>query len=271
MEWATWRQCAPHELGTGHADVRLGRQWMFYTRRFHGRLVVGITVFGSLTVRELSNLHELWTSVSATATSVTVVIDLLRASIVVAERGGLISDLANALHATRARADRRLVILVQADWSYYFWRGLIDSYASSALVVGTPVEVAAALGETWSSIRSAVEPLDAAVASASPVTREVTQLLVDDPSLELEALARSLGCSERSIQRALTDDGYRFARVRDAARLRAADAMLSAGHKLQEVCQRVGLATPSYFISWYKRVRGLTPGLGRVAGTESGP
>jgi AraC-like DNA-binding protein len=99
----------------------------------------------------------------------------------------------------------------------------------------------------------------------------VTQLLVDDPALELEALARTLGCSERSIQRALTDDGFRFIRVRDAARLRAAESLLRSGHKLEDVCQRVGLATPSYFISWYKRLRGMTPSLVRAAGPELVP
>jgi len=207
--------------------------------------------------------------VSATTLSVTVVVDTLRTSAIVAELGGIISELASALHATYTGVDRRLVILGQADWSYYFWRGLIDSFASSAVIACAADEVAAALAESWSSTRSALEPLEAAVAKASPVTREVTQLLVDDPSLELDAVAQAIGCSERSIQRALTDDGYRFVRVRDAARLRAADAMLRSGHKLDDVCQRVGFGTPSSFISWCKRRRGMTPGMARAVGPES--
>ncbi|MFI9272979.1 AraC family transcriptional regulator [Kitasatospora sp. NPDC052896] len=99
------------------------------------------------------------------------------------------------------------------------------------------------------------EPVD-------PRARAVAALLLADPAdpRTLEALARAVGSSRRTVSRLFVrDTGMPFDRWRTQLRLRAALPLLAEGQPVSRVAHAVGYATPSAFLAAFRRTVGTTP------------
>ncbi len=92
--------------------------------------------------------------------------------------------------------------------------------------------------------------------------RAVAALLLDDPadSRTLEALARAVGTSRRTLSRLFVQDtGMSFDLWRTRLRLRAALPLLADGRPVAHAARAVGYATPSAFLAAFRRAIGTTP------------
>ncbi|AWL37642.1 MULTISPECIES: helix-turn-helix domain-containing protein [Streptomyces] len=93
--------------------------------------------------------------------------------------------------------------------------------------------------------------------------RAVADALLANPadSRSLEAYARTVGVSRRTLTRLFADDtGMHFDRWRTHVRLRAALPLLAEGQPVSRVAHTVGYATPSAFLAAFRRTVGTSPG-----------
>ncbi len=84
--------------------------------------------------------------------------------------------------------------------------------------------------------------------------------LLDASGPTLDATARRLGTSARSLQRRLAERGLSYARLLDDERRRLALLCLSAGRPLDETARRLGFAERAPFHRAFRRWTGGTPG-----------
>ncbi|HEV8443301.1 MAG TPA: AraC family transcriptional regulator ligand-binding domain-containing protein [Steroidobacteraceae bacterium] len=101
----------------------------------------------------------------------------------------------------------------------------------------------------------------AALPPESPLAR-AHQLVVRDLArgeLSLEAVARELAVSPRTLQRALGEQGTSFSALVDDVRRARALALLRAGAAVVEVAWLVGYSEPSPFVRAVKRWTGVSP------------
>lgn len=92
--------------------------------------------------------------------------------------------------------------------------------------------------------------------------RAVAEIIIRDPADQrtLDALARSVGSSRRTITRIFTNDtGMPFHTWRAQVRVQASIALLAAGQPVERVSRSVGYATPSTFTATFRRLLGFTP------------
>jgi AraC-like DNA-binding protein len=76
----------------------------------------------------------------------------------------------------------------------------------------------------------------------------------------LDRAARSLGVTERTLQRRLKEVGTSFQDEVTEARVRAAEAMMrSTSRKLSDIAHAVGCASSQHFSDTFRRVRGISP------------
>lgn len=86
------------------------------------------------------------------------------------------------------------------------------------------------------------------------------RLLRDDVRQTLARVARELGVSTRSLQRACTAAGSSFRDEVAAARFAAAEQLVRAtDDKLEAIARRVGYASPVSLARRFQRVHGITP------------
>jgi AraC-like DNA-binding protein len=168
----------------------------------------------------------------------------------------------SALRTLRPRV-RRYVMLAGQDAPIDWWHG---------------VHLLAALPEPWRILTEPGEAfawlgIDPAVADhlthlgAHPepdrrVSRAVEHLLDDlatSPAGQMELVARKLGMSVRSLQRALAREGRTFHALRTGRRLATACELLDRDERVERVAARIGFASVSHFVMWFRRHRGLTP------------
>jgi AraC-like DNA-binding protein len=77
---------------------------------------------------------------------------------------------------------------------------------------------------------------------------------------KLDRAARSLGVTERTLQRRLKEAGTSFQDEVTVARVRAAEAlMLETDRKLSDIAHAVGCASSQHFSDTFRRVRGVSP------------
>ncbi|MGJ0183600.1 AraC family transcriptional regulator [Corynebacterium glyciniphilum] len=105
-------------------------------------------------------------------------------------------------------------------------------------------------------------PLDLPVPDDPRIAPVVRALLADPGDLSgLEAWARRLGTSERTITRAFREStGLPFGQWRLTLRIQRALTMLSEGTPVQDVASDLGYAQTSTFIDTFRRMMGTTPG-----------
>lgn len=108
-------------------------------------------------------------------------------------------------------------------------------------------------------------------ASASPIripmpdddrARAVADTILRDPAdpRTLDALARSVGSSRRTITRRFADGtGMPFHTWRAQVRIQASIALLADGQPVERVSHAVGYTTASTFTATFRRVLGFTP------------
>jgi AraC-like DNA-binding protein len=95
-----------------------------------------------------------------------------------------------------------------------------------------------------------------------PRAREVAEMLLADPADRrgLEQFATAVHTSSRTLLRLfLAETGLTFTQWRTHARVQAAMALLVLGSAVSRVATDVGYATPSAFVSVFRRVTGRTP------------
>jgi len=89
------------------------------------------------------------------------------------------------------------------------------------------------------------------------VRRAAAETLADNPSLD--ALARKLGISGRTLRRHLAQEHTSLRVVLDEVRRERADALLAEGVAVKEIAFQLGFSEPSAFSRAYKRWTGRTP------------
>jgi AraC-like DNA-binding protein len=96
----------------------------------------------------------------------------------------------------------------------------------------------------------------------APLTDQVKRAIrgaLESDDAQLEAVARKLGMTGRSLQRRLKDEGTAFQAVRDEMRKELADRYLGQGMSFSEISFLLGFSEPSAFFRAFKRWTGLTP------------
>ena len=111
-------------------------------------------------------------------------------------------------------------------------------------------------------LRPSAEEALAREAVTAPLTDQVRRslrtALRDDDAL-LDAVAKRLGVTGRTLQRRLKDEGTVFQTLRDELRKDLADRYLGQGMSFAEISFLLGFSEPSAFFRAFKRWTGLTP------------
>ena len=108
------------------------------------------------------------------------------------------------------------------------------------------------------------------------LVRDALTVIQDDPGgdVRLSEVARRIGASRRSLQRAFENEGMTFRSAVALARMRRAEVLLHEGARpVYEVAHRVGYRSKAEFTKAFKRHAGVTPtefrGRARPASTDS--
>jgi AraC-like DNA-binding protein len=107
-----------------------------------------------------------------------------------------------------------------------------------------------------------VAAIDTAVRAADipPLVRELRRYLADHlHDAALEAAARALASSPRTLQRALAERDTSFRAELDLARVAAAELLLDTDMKIEAIASEVGCKSTSVFYDLFRRVVGVTP------------
>jgi AraC-like DNA-binding protein len=83
--------------------------------------------------------------------------------------------------------------------------------------------------------------------------------MLDERHTDVEGLAKRLGMSKRSLQRALGELGTSHSGLLDQLRRERAMQLLSRGHRVTDVASALGFAAPSAFFRAYRRWTGTSP------------
>lgn len=97
----------------------------------------------------------------------------------------------------------------------------------------------------------------------SALTRRVAAALQSDPAdtPRIRDLARELGVSDRTIERAfVADTSMTIGEWRQRTRVTRAIGLLAGGSDVKDVALQVGYETASAFVAAFKRTTGMTPG-----------
>ncbi len=111
-------------------------------------------------------------------------------------------------------------------------------------------------------LRPNAEEALAREAVSLPLTDQVRRALrsaLRSDDAQLEAVAKRLGMTGRSLQRRLKDEGTVFQTLRDELRKDLADRYLGQGMSFAEISFLLGFSEPSAFFRAFKRWTGLTP------------
>jgi len=90
------------------------------------------------------------------------------------------------------------------------------------------------------------------------VKRALREALRSDEA-HVDAIAKRLGLTSRSLQRRLEDEGTTFKQVREEVRRELAQRYLDDGLAIAEISFLLGFSEPSAFFRAFKRWTGLTP------------
>lgn len=105
-----------------------------------------------------------------------------------------------------------------------------------------------------------VVPLDLPAPADSVAGAVATQLHLD-PGADLDALARRVGASRRTLERRFREQtGLSLGRWRQRLQLVSAIELLAGGTSVSETGWRVGYASTSAFVTAFRRQLGTTPG-----------
>ena len=104
----------------------------------------------------------------------------------------------------------------------------------------------------------------------TPLAQRTVGALRSDPTdtPRIRDLAAELGVSDRTLERRfLADGGLTLGEWRQRSRITRAIALLAGGGDVKDVALEVGYATPSAFVTAFKKYVGTTPG--KVTNTKN--
>lgn len=113
------------------------------------------------------------------------------------------------------------------------------------------------------AIRRYADELTRSFDSSPPTARRVKRVVVDaltprPPSID--QVARSIGMSRRSLQRALAAEGQSYRRLVEEVRMDLSERYLvDGGYSVDQVARLVGYADTSSFVRAFKRCKGQPP------------
>ncbi|WP_156756550.1 helix-turn-helix domain-containing protein [Actinokineospora pegani] len=100
---------------------------------------------------------------------------------------------------------------------------------------------------------------ECALMFSNDTTARTRAALARDPTASAAEIATTLGLSERTLRRQLTNDGTRYRDLATNARLAKARDLLGMGLPHTEVAARLGFTDPTAFSHAFKRWTGMTP------------
>jgi AraC-like DNA-binding protein len=102
----------------------------------------------------------------------------------------------------------------------------------------------------------------------------VRELLLENGAqtrIDMNAVARSLGLSARSLRRRLCDEGISYNTIAEGALATLAKQLLAdQARSIQETAYTMGFSDPSAFYRAFKRWTGTTPKTFRLYGSDHG-
>lgn len=102
----------------------------------------------------------------------------------------------------------------------------------------------------------------------------VRELLLENGAqtrIDMNAVARSLGLSARSLRRRLCDEGISYNSIAEGALATLAKQLLAdQARSIQETAYTMGFSDPSAFYRAFKRWTGTTPKTFRLYGNDRG-
>ncbi len=94
--------------------------------------------------------------------------------------------------------------------------------------------------------------------------RSIIYLQLKEGIVTRERVAESLGVSTRTLTRKLNVDGISYSSILDEVRLEIAkDYLLKTQYKVIYISKTLGFFTSNAFITWFKDITGMSPGLYR--------
>ncbi|MFT4215805.1 MAG: helix-turn-helix transcriptional regulator [Micropruina sp.] len=97
-------------------------------------------------------------------------------------------------------------------------------------------------------------------AASPPIAIAAAELIRDDPARSVDSLARTVGVSQRTLERAfLAATGVTLGVWRRHARILASLHCLAAGTSVTETASAIGYSTPSAFVAAFKNQLGSPP------------
>ncbi len=103
----------------------------------------------------------------------------------------------------------------------------------------------------------------------------VRELLLENGAqtrIDMNAVARSLGLSARSLRRRLCDEGISYNTIAEGALATLAKQLLAdQARSIQETAYTMGFSDPSAFYRAFKRWTGTTPKTFRLYGSDHQP
>lgn len=159
------------------------------------------------------------------------------------------------------RLVRRMAIIPPHGFVGALTLGIVQQVVAPRFRARVCADLGEALG--WLGHGDARAEIDAAidaVCSAPPVIARVRARLADDLTPSIDAVARSLGVSERTLQRELRRAGSSFREEVSRARVVRAERLLrDTSLKLEAIARRVGYSSLAHFSARFRRLRGVSP------------
>jgi len=250
-----WCQMATGDL-TGHRvfyRMRSGVAWRFDERRCG----VQAGAFESDPRRMVEALSEWFAAMPGGPIELLIDWRAIRLVSFGAELDALHQAIDVAFGAVRGRLSR-LVAVTPNDWSRLWWHGV-----HAVAELGCPWRVVhdLAQGCEWLDLPDGFEAELVGMGGErrTSTVAAVEEVLAMRLEADTDAVARALGLSTRSLQRALEQEGQTFLAVRDRLRLAAAHSSLRRGDKVDAVAGEVGFASTSHFVRWFRLKSGFTP------------
>lgn len=98
--------------------------------------------------------------------------------------------------------------------------------------------------------------------AASPVALTAAELIREDPARDIDSLARAVGVSQRTLERAFrAAAGVTLGAWRRHARILASLHYLAAGASVTETANVIGYSTPSAFVAAFRNQLGSPPSI----------
>ena len=240
--------------------------WTFWQLGEH---LAGLTAVGAVRAPDMVTGEPLYAAIASRgAGGKSIISDLSRVHLGRTDprtiwHGSLINQ---RLRQDVERVVSRFALLVPLTPSGALLAGMVALYGESRIafkVSSVRAELGAWLGPDVPFDRIGATLAGLATAEPQGASSAVRKVLARSPTLGIEAVARELATTSRTLRRELTAAGTSFRREQLGARIERASALLAAGAaSLGEVAAQVGVRSLRHFTTRYREVVGRAPRLG---------